>query len=227
MRFLIIIVIFLLASCGQANRNSEKKNITSDTLSKPNLANKTIHTLIDKSIKFVWRADKYDEQLKDTLNTIIINEDFCKTISEPERAALGYVATFVGSECNWDGEAKTDFSNLKCKIISALDLGYQCSEKHLGFLRSWFKNDAKVLEHLKDCPEVPFTASSQDTFDEINLTEKSDTIKVWFAANGVNIRMGESWNWTEEDIFVFKNDNLKLVKVNESKVKREKLNIGE
>lgn len=94
---------------------------------------------------------------------MIVNEELCKTITDPERAALGFVVTFVGSECDWDGEAKDDFSNLKCKTLTSLNLGYQCSDKHPGFLRKWLRYDVKPAYELRECPTVPYTAGSQTT----------------------------------------------------------------
>lgn len=223
-KYLHILTIVFLVSCGQTNSNSDKDgavNIDSEAKTTKSF------TLPDKTVKFLWREDKYDQELKDTFNTIVINKELCKILTEPERAALGYVATFIGSECDWDGEAKDNFSNLKCKTLSALDLGYQCSDKHLGFLRKWFKNDRKSLKELENCPTVPYTASSQNTFDYINLKVKDNKISVEFGVNGVNMRMGESWSYTETDHFQLDNDNIKLIKKDESKVKREKFDTGE
>lgn len=231
MKYLYIATLVLLASCEQTNNNSDKnEGVNSDSVSKT-AENTSVRNfqLTDKTVKFLWRADKYDEALKDTFNSIFIDEAFCKTITDPERAALGYVATFIGNECNWDGDYKDDRSNLKCKILTALNLGYQCSDKHLGFLRQMFKNDTKVLEELKsdNCPTTPDGATIQDTFDEITLTVKGNKILVFFKANGVNTREGDSWSWTETDHFQLDNDNIKLIKKDESKVKRKHFDTGE
>jgi hypothetical protein len=113
MKYLYITTIVLVTSCGQKNNDFDKKKVIhSDPVSNTSI---TKFKLEDKTVKFLWRADKYDAELKDTFNSIFINEDFCKTITDPERAALGYVATFIGNECWWDAEPKDDRSNLKCK----------------------------------------------------------------------------------------------------------------
>lgn len=221
MKYLYIVILVLLASCGQTNNNSEKKEVVnSDSVSKT-IENTSARNfqLTDKTVKFLWRADKYDEALKDTFNSIFIDEDFCKTITDAERAAIGYVATFIGNECWWDGEANDDRSNLKCKILTALNLGYQCSDKHLGFLRQWFKDDKKSLKELEGCPTTPYTSTIQDTFDEISLTVKKNKISVFFKASGVNTREGKSWSWTETNHFQVDGNNIKLIKKDESKVK--------
>jgi len=232
MKYFYTVMCVLLVSCGQTNNNSDKNELVNidAVVSEPN-ENTSVRSfkLTDKTVKFLWRSDKYDEAFKDTFNSIIIDEDYCKTITEPERAALGYVATFIGNECNWDGDYKEDRSNLKCKLLTALNLGYQCSDKHLGFLRQMFKNDPKVLEELKsdNCPTIPDGATIQYTFDEITLNVKGILISVSFKANGVNMRAAESWSWNETDYFQFDKDNIKLLKKDKSKVEHKTFDIDE
>ena len=133
---------------------------------------------------------------------------------------MGYVVTFIGSDCDWDGERKNEGINLKCKALTALNLGYQCSEKHLGFLRKWFATDSKSLKELGNCPTVPFTAASQNTFDYINLKVIGNKISVTFAANGVNMRSEENWSWTETNHFEFNDEHINLVKIDKSALER-------
>lgn len=211
MKLLYITTLFLLASCGQIKSNSDKHKVA-------NVDTAETFTLTDKTVKFLWR---------DSSASIVINENFCKTISDPEKAALGYVATFIGNECWWDGDYTDKRDNLKCEILTALNLGYQCSDKHLGFLRQWFKNDTTALKELEACPTTPNTSTIQDTFDEIILTTKGNEISVFFKATGVNMREEESWNWTETDYFQLDNDNIKLIKQNKSKVNVEHFDASE
>jgi hypothetical protein len=58
------------------------------------------------------------------------------------------------------------------------------------------------------------------------LTVKGNRISVFFKANGVNVREGESWSWTETDHFQLYNDNIRLIKKDESKVKHENFDNG-
>src|SRR5690606_19473377 len=111
--------------------------------------------LTDKKVKFLWREMQYLEDLNGEFNVITLDEEYIKTISEPEKAALAYVATFIGNECVWDGNANENRSNLKCKILWALDLGYQCSPQHLDFLRFWFRSNEDILKELENCPTTP------------------------------------------------------------------------
>lgn len=224
-------MLFLLAACGQANYNAENDNAENANFALELMQGNAGENNQpgDKTVKFLWREDKYDEELNATFSSIVIDEEFCKTISDPERAALGYVATFIGNECEWDGEYREDRSNLKCKILTSLNLGYQCSDKHLGFLRKMFQQDAAVLGELKtgDCPTTPDGANSQNTFDEINLTVKGNQLLVSFKANGVNLRSGESWSWTETNIFLVQGNTIRLVKKQSSEVSRESFDTSE
>ena len=163
---------------------------------------------------------QYNSKLNAPFYTIMLNQDYIKTITDPEKAALGYVATFVGNDCWWDGEANEEKSNLDCKIITTLGLGYQCSNEHLGFLRKWFSKDKQVLSELEksNCPKTPYTATTQDTFDEIQLTIKNDTIIVFYSVGGVDIRKQTSWKWSQSDYFKVTNNALKLVKKDKSEV---------
>lgn len=204
MRILYIILFIFLLSCGQATTNQDLKEST-DT---------TSVALTTKTIKFLWRDSA----------AIVINQDFCKTITDPERAALGYVATFIGNNCSWDGGYSEKRDNLKCEILSALNLGYQCSDQHLGFLRQWFNQDSAALKQLEDCPTTPNTSTIQDTFDEISLTTKGNKIIISFKASGINLRDLDSWIWTETNYFQVDRNRIGLMKKERSKVEHKKLN---
>lgn len=168
--------------------------------------------LADKKVKFLWREFQYDKELSTDINIIILNKNYIKSISDPEKAALAYATTFIGNECSWDGKANDSRGNLKCKILTALGLGYQCSNEHLGFLRFWFRSNKEILKELENCPTTPDGATVQDTFEEINIETSGNKILVFFKASGVNLREGKSWNWTEKHFFEFKKNELILLK---------------
>lgn len=221
MKYLYIATLIFITSCGNLVNNSG--NIEAGRDSEPDSTKSATIKLSDKTVKFLWRSAKYEQTLKDSINSIFINEDYCKTITDPERAALGYVATFVGNECNWDGNYTDDRSNLKCKILTALNLGYQCSEKHLGFLRNMFKSDTNVLKELKsdNCPTTPEGATIQETFEEITLTVKGNELLVFSKLEGINMREGKSWTRTETARFKFESDHIELIKKEKSEVKHQ------
>lgn len=174
----------------------------------------------NNSVRFLWRENRYNEEAKQEISTLIIDESFCKTISKQEKAALGYVATFIGNECDWDGAVNADRSNLKCKIVTALNLGYQCSDSHLGFLKQWFSEDKTILEKLEICPTMPETATIQTTFDEIELLNNvvTKTITITYKVTGINIRESKSWSYTQTDLFKYDSKNVGLIHSQKSKV---------
>jgi len=183
----------------------------------------------NKSVKFLWREDKFDESLNQTFYSIAINKSFTNTMSDQEKAALGYVASFIGNECDWDGKANEDRSNLKCEILTALNLGYQCSETHKGFLKQWFAKDSVTLKKLKTCVTIPFTATSQSTFDEIIITTNTveNTISINYKASSVNMRESKGWDWTQTDNFEYDMENIKLISSQKSEVIEKEFKIEE
>jgi hypothetical protein len=211
MKYLFLTVLVILTACEQTKKDAKTSN------KKDKIEFVKTENTADKTVKFLWR---------DGESNMIINEEYCKTISDPEKAALGFIATNIGNDCSWDGDYTENERNLKCKIITALDLGYQCSEKHLGFLRQWFKNDAQSLKELESCSHIPDTASMQNTFDEITLTTKENKISVSFKANGVDLRENKIWTWSETYDFEFNNNSIKIIKKDRSKVKVETLEGG-
>src|SRR5690554_7678824 len=113
MKYLYIATLILLVSCKQSNNHSDKNEAAnSDSLSKTSeiITEKTI-SLTDKTVKFLWR---------DSNNSIVINHEFCKTISAPEKAALGYVATFIGNECWWEDRKSTRLNSSHVRISYAV-----------------------------------------------------------------------------------------------------------
>ena len=111
---LLIVLLITLYSCGQKKSVPEEKEAISDSTSE---ADET-WLLRDTSVDFLWRETVYDPVFKDSISSIFINESYCKVISEQEKAALGFVGTFIGNECYWDEGSKNDRSNLKCKILN-------------------------------------------------------------------------------------------------------------
>ena len=179
--------------------------------------------LTNKKIKFLWRKNLYNKELKMEVNSIVLNDNYIKTISEPEKAALAYVATFIGNECEWDGQPTESRSNLRCKILDALGLGYQCSNPHLDLLRFWFRNNQDIVKELENCPTIPDGATIQNTFDEINLEVKGNQIMVSFKITGMNMRESISNHWTEKHVYEFKGNELLLLKKDVSAVKKESM----
>lgn len=160
------------------------------------------HTSQDIYIKILW-LDKND--------ILQLNTNYIKTLTDQQRAALGYIATDVSNECYWDGNKKADESNLKCTFLSALNLGYQCSETHLNFLKKWFKEDTKVLERLQYCNKTESSAKVKDHFIEVKMITTKDTIKILYSAIGEDLEQQRVWRWQEESTYSFTKSGIKQV----------------
>lgn len=177
--------------------------------------------LTNKKIKFLWRKNSTSQKME--VNSIVLNEHYIKTITEPEKAALAYVATFIGNECEWDGQATESRSNLKCRIPDALGLGYQCSNAHLDLLRFWFRNNKEIIKELENCPTIPDGATIQNTFEAISLEVKGKQIIITFKVLGMNMRESISYHWSEKHVYEFKGNELILLKKEASEVKKESM----
>lgn len=173
-----------------------------NTTSQTPINQSSVNIVQDNSIKILWL---------DKNGAVQLNTTYIKTLTEPQRAALGYIATDVSSECNWDGVKKADASNLKCRLLSALNLGYQCSETHLSFLKKWFKEDTKVLERLQYCNKTESSAKIQDHFIEIKMITTKDSIKILYSAVGEDLEKQKTWGWQEESTYSFTKTGIKQI----------------
>jgi hypothetical protein len=171
---------------------------------------------------------------------MFLNRDYFAVMSDAERAALGFVVMRVGNNCDWadvdeegangityyDSGISVDLTKqapstnqtLRCEILSALGLGLQCSNKHLGYLRRWFSEDEKALNFLtqENCPKIPFTATNQTVFKHIQMTTKGDQIVIEAEITSYHFSMGVSYDWTRTAVFSLDKKGLKLVSYEDS-----------
>jgi len=212
--YLFVCILFIYACQPNTKENSHVNNSANSESNSNNILSDKNFNLEDTTVLFLWR-----ENIKDstghTYSTLVVNEAYCKTIPEPIKAAIAFTATFIGNECWWEDDAPNeDRTNLKCKILSVLDLGCQGSDTHLNFLNSWFANDKDCLEKLNSIPTTPYTATIQDTFDEIKVAVKGNIITISFKARGMDIREDRKWKWKQTDSYAFSNNSLRLLKSN-------------
>ncbi len=170
----------------------------------------------DTGTPIIWRERLFDTSTGDTVSALIVNRRYLDQAPDQVKAAIGFVGTFIGSECDWDGQANDSMTDLSCKLIKALGWGYQCSSTHLGILRRWLRNETELLKELDDCPVIPYTASRQTTFDTMSVETNGDTITVRFKASGINMPMEKSWQWHGIYQFRSSGDELRLVRKEES-----------
>lgn len=156
--------------------------------------------------KIVWREDVYDPNIKGTVNVIKLDDNYFASISGPEKAVLGYLASTIGNECYADGSKQ----NVKCKILTALKLGYQCSEESKTYLKSWFRDDAVIVSQVEKCkPTLPTTI--EKTFDEVKISSADNKITVELKGLKLNIKENSVSKWSEALSFKVDGDKVSLV----------------
>lgn len=153
-------------------------------------------------VKILWLDKK---------GVLKLNEDYIKTLTDPQRAALGFTTTRVGNECHWDGDKKADESNLKCKFLWALNLGYQCSETHLSYLKQWFKEDPEVLENLQGCIKIESLPHSKQFFLWLKMATTENSIKIIYSAVGIGGHTKLTWKWTEASSYSYTDTGIKRI----------------
>ncbi|MCB0667694.1 MAG: hypothetical protein KDC80_17815, partial [Saprospiraceae bacterium] len=52
-------------------------------------------------------------------------------------------------------------------------------------------------------------------------------LEISFKAEGMNMRAGQSWSWTEKNYFQIDGNNIELIKVDKSTVQMKATKIGE
>ena len=155
--------------------------------------------------KVIWREDIYDPSLKAKVNVIKIDDSYFAGISGPEKAVLGYLASTIGNECFAEGNKQ----NVKCKILTALNLGYQCSEESKTFLKSWFRDDAAIVSQIENCkPTIASTV--EKTFDEVKISSADNVIKVELKGLKLNIKENSASKWSESMSFKVDGDKVSL-----------------
>ncbi|MBZ0202293.1 MAG: hypothetical protein IT281_07455 [Ignavibacteria bacterium] len=156
--------------------------------------------------KVIWREDVYDPSLKASINIIKLDENYFSGISDPEKAVLGYLASTIGNECFADGSK----DNVKCKILTALNMSYQCSESNKTFLKNWFRNEASIVSQIENCkPTLP--ESVEKTFDEVKISSVDNVVKVSLKGLKLNIKENSISRWSESMSFKVDGDKLSVL----------------
>jgi hypothetical protein len=171
----------LMHACNQPSQDTQTPatNVLQNPVIKP----------AEGAIKILWLEKEFDPEFDTTVEVIRLNQSYFENIDEAEKAVIGYYATFHGNECWWENNMPNEArSNLRCKIIDALKLGYQCSDTHIGFLRKWFRTQPHLLQELDHCTTIPNTSTQQDSFEEIIVERKKDVFTIRFTICAQNLR---------------------------------------
>lgn len=150
-------------------------------------------------IKLVWSDASYH---------LVFDDAALRCLSDAERAAIAYVGTTIGTECEWvSGTDLAAPEHMDCKLTTALGLGHQCEEKHKAFLVAWLGDDIPT-----QCARIPTTAFSQTALNELSVQREASLIVVAYKAVTTTGPGGEAWSWSETIGFQEKGPNaLKIV----------------
>lgn len=192
---LAVSILFMLMACAFKPANSGIRGVLLDGFKQQHIRDTTV---------ILWTAEK---------GRMMLNEKFLHHVTDVQRAAIGYIATQCGNDCRWDGPKKKDESNLQCKLLAALNLGYMCSSTHLTYLRQWFRKDEASLEVLQYCSKKPADDPITDKFISIAIITEGEMITIIYEAKGRNLEDISGWSWTRETVFEPGKDNsIKVVK---------------
>ncbi len=160
---------------------------------------------------FLWIEKVYSEQLGDSISQIIINKSYVQNIADDEKAALTLVLTLVENGCHWeDGTISMDDDKLICIGLTSLGFDYQCSPKHISFLKLWFANDTIALKEIDNCRRFFPGSTIFTTVNFISLKRTGNKIIIFVTKESHNLRIYRSNVWIEEYIFIVKDNTINL-----------------
>jgi hypothetical protein len=169
------------------------------------IRNKTVYITKSEMKRVVWREDVYDQSLKANVSVIMIDEAYFSSVTDPEKAVLGYLASTIGNECFEDGGKQ----NVKCKLLTALNMGYQCSDANKTFLKNWFRDDAAIMKQIDKCKPL-IAKTIEKTFDEVKISSADNIIKISLKGLKLNIKENSASKWSEQMTFKLDGDKLTL-----------------
>ncbi len=204
----VILLLFIVSfSCYEKNNKNTSVNKT------PSIEYKVKQ---QKSYKkdFLWREAVYSKKNGDSLSKIIINRDYANTLPNDEKAAITYVLTFIDNACSWqDGNTSIDKDKLICKGLTSLGFDYQCSKKHISFLKSWFVNDTASLKKIDRCPPFFPGVTISSTISKISLEKTSNALVIHATKSSHNSRIQKTREWTDIYTFISGDENIVLQKI--------------
>src|SRR5690606_7401882 len=82
--WICILILMMIAACQSPQKtDTETAHIASSDTKQPTADSSSI-TLKNKHVKFLWRAEQFDPAYDATINTILLDEAYIKTMSDPE-----------------------------------------------------------------------------------------------------------------------------------------------
>jgi hypothetical protein len=197
--FFILAVLIFISSCGP-NTIIDEQTAANDN---PVAADTQTYLLKDATVRVLWHKQN------GTISTTLFNKDYLDTMSDPERAALGFVSAFIKT----DSGMNLNYSKGGTKLRPLLMFKKKSNEKKIAFLKKWFRYDKKCLNELENPSAF---CNSQKEFEEIRMTVTADTIKIIFTAK--EITPGRTANWRQEDTFRLDQNTLLLIEEKQSAI---------
>ncbi len=131
----------------------------------------------------------------------IVETEIARCLSDPERAAVGFLSAKVSSKC------ERSRGKLSCPLTEAIGLGEQCGAEHKGLVDAWLGPDGVPSR----CAEVPDTAFNQAVYNEVAVETKGDRVIVDDSGTGTDGPDSKTWSWKERFEFQRVGSSLKLV----------------
>ena len=128
--------------------------------------------------------------------------------SEHERAAVVWLASVIGNDCEVD--PTKDGNIVSCRVLDSLGFESLFDENHIDYLRFWFRDDSATLNYFDSNPYLP-SASSSATNNILNyyFSYEGDTMCLNYkCAYWVN---GESGTFHERTTFLRLKNGLKIL----------------
>ena len=135
--------IAIIAAASYGVNSSPKDEIISSDNSSGRLDTQ-IYLMQKKTANVFWKEKK----------KVFVNEEYIDSMSDPEKAALGYVSSFT-----------------LCQNLSG---------ENLNFLKKWFRNDKNISLKLND---YEHQCTTQKEFESIKMNVTSDTITITYTSN--------------------------------------------
>ena len=137
------------------------------------------------------------------INIDNVNQQYLSTLDNAEKALLQYYLFAYGNSCNSNSK-----NNLKCLLLSKLNIKDECETSQINFLRSWFGNNMLMNLKLNKCPQLPSEGAVKNTIDKIVLSRKVDTLTIVIKVRGVNNLQEKYWDIEQTDSFLIKKNTL-------------------
>ena len=138
-----------------------------------------------------------------------INAKFLNSINAPEKALLSWYLFAYGNECG------DESSKVKCQILKEMNIKDECESSHLNNLLQWFSLDMLAVYKLNNCSKIPLDSAIQNAFKNIILIRKGESLSIKYSVMGLNTIQEKSWNISQTDSYLIRNNTLIKISNNE------------